>query len=249
MKKFATATASLLAMFAIAACGNGDDGKAKAADSGVGTEKTASGSKAGSQMAVLDLDNKGTSEMYLGSLDAPVTLIEYASSTCPACATTHEMIFPELKEKYIDTGKVRFVFREFPTAPAKLAYITFAISRCNADENGPEGYFTFLDGYFRTQRQWVIADNPMQEIAKIAGEAGYSEDDIKACVNREEIIEAINANIQSGMKEYSVDATPTYILNGSEMERYASAEEFLAQIDEKLGIEPEDKADSDDAAQ
>lgn len=170
-------------------------------------------------------------DMALGNADAPVTLIEYASSTCPACAYFHETMFERIKSDYIETGKVRFIFREFPTPPAQLAYITFAVARCHAEGKGAENYFTMLDGFYRNQDTWLRGNNPLQEIVSLSAQAGFDEESVKACVARQDVIDAINANIKTGAEQYDITGTPSFVLNGERMERYNSEDEFFEMLD------------------
>ncbi|MGV6800986.1 MAG: thioredoxin domain-containing protein [bacterium] len=178
----------------------------------------------------------GTQEMFQGDADAPAVIIEYASTTCPHCASFHKTIIPKIKERYIDTGRAKFVFREFPTPPAQLAYITFAVARCSADANGKEAYFSFLDTYFNNQDSWLYGGgNPLQEIAKLSAQGGFGEEQIKTCVQREEIIKAINKNISTGIEEYDITGTPSFVVNGKKLEKYTSEEEFLEMLEEAVG--------------
>src|SRR5947209_14674871 len=104
-------------------------------------------------------------EMALGDPQAPITVIEYASMTCPHCAHFHLTTFPELKKRYIDTGKVRFVFREFPLDP--VATGAFMLARCA----GNDRYFALLDLLFHEQRQWAV-NNPLPPLFNVVKQAG-----------------------------------------------------------------------------
>lgn len=181
------------------------------------------------------IDNEGTgalAEMVVGDADAPLTVIEYASVTCPACASFHEAIYPEIKENYIDTGKVRFVFREFPTAPAELSVVGSMVARCAADRGGKDAYFLVLDTLFRTQRTW-ISGNAREELIKIAGQAGMDEAAFDACVRRQELIDLINDNVEEGREKYNVNSTPSFIVDGDKRQ-FNDAEGFSAALDEAL---------------
>jgi protein-disulfide isomerase len=103
-------------------------------------------------------------EMAMGSESAPITVIEYASMTCPHCAHFSETTFPELKKRYIDTGKVRFLFREFPLD--QLAFAGFLLARCG----GPDKYFPMIETLFAQQRDWVV-QKPLQPMRAIASQA------------------------------------------------------------------------------
>ena len=170
----------------------------------------------------------GSSDMVLGAADAPVTLIEYASVTCPHCAAFHEQVMPAIKEKFIDTGKVKLVFREFPTAPANFSLIGSVLARCAAEKAGSEAYFLVTDALFRGQQTW-IKENPKTELVKIVAQAGMDEAALDACLQRKELVDVINANAKEAMEKYNVSGTPSFILDGEKMS-YRSKEEFEEKI-------------------
>lgn len=204
--------ALLAAPLLIAACGN--------ASSEIGKE--------GDTPSAVKNEAIGSSDMVLGAAEAPVTLIEYASVTCPHCATFNEQVMPAIKEKYIDTGKVKLVFREFPTAPANFSLIGSVLARCAAEKAGPEAYFLVTDALFRGQQTW-IKENPKTELLKIVAQAGMDEAALDACLQRKELVEVINANAKEAMEKYNVNGTPSFILDGEKMS-YRSKEEFEEKI-------------------
>jgi protein-disulfide isomerase len=157
-------------------------------------------------------------DMVLGSADAPVTLIEYASTTCPHCAEFHEEVWDRLKENYIDTGRVRFVFREFPTAPAPVAVAGFQLARCGGAT--PEQYFTRLGELFRQQQALFASigvDGGRQKFIDIGGAAGLSQDLVMQCITDEAGAERIR-RIVEGAQEFNVTGTPTIVINGRKIE-------------------------------
>jgi len=171
-------------------------------------------------------------DMALGDQNAPVTIIEYASVTCPHCAAFHESIFPDIKKAYIETGKVKFVFREFPTAPANLSVAGSMLARCAADKGGMDAYFLVLDALFKTQRTWIYGDT-RDELIKIASQAGMDEDGFQACVGRQELIDLINENVSEGAEKYEVNSTPSFIVGG-QLRHFSTTEDFAAAIEEQL---------------
>lgn len=208
----------------LAACGNASsEGKKDAAAAPAAT-------------SVKGMEIKAT-DMVLGDPKAKVTLIEYASVTCPHCAAFNEQVIPAIKEKYIDTGKVKLVFREFPTSPANYSLIGSVLARCAADKaGGPAAYFLITDALFRNQQSW-IKDNPRAELVKIIAQAGMDEAALDACLQRKELVEVINENAKEGMEKYDVTGTPQFILNGEKMS-YKSKEDFeklIADAVEKAG--------------
>ncbi len=222
---FGTLRAALIAApFLLAACGNA-------------SSETATG--ASDQPAVTKPAAKGEilpTDMVLGSPDAPVTLIEYASVTCPHCATFAEQIIPGIKEKFVATGKLKFVFREFPTAPANYALIGSVLARCAAEKSGTDAYFLITDALFRQQQTWVSKD-ARAELTKIVAQAGMDEAALDACVARKDLIAIINQNASVGAEKYKVTGTPTFFLNNEKM-AFKTREEFeklIADAVEKAG--------------
>ncbi len=173
------------------------------------------------------------SDMAAGSADAPVTVVEYASVTCPACAAFHAQVYPEIKEKYIDTGKVRFIFREFPTPPANLSIAGSMLARCAADKGGKDAYFVILNALFATQRTWIYGDSPRDELLKIAAQAGMDSNDFDACVKRQELLDYLNEKVKEGSEKYDISSTPSFVLNG-QVRHFSSVEDFSKALDEAL---------------
>jgi len=171
-------------------------------------------------------------DMIEGDPNAPVTLIEYASTTCPHCAVFAEQIIPEVKEKYIDTGKVKLVFRAFPTPPVTYALIGSVLARCAAEKSGPDAYFLITNALFRTQHQW-IGENARPELAKIVAQAGMNETELDACLKRKDFIDLINENAKEATEKYDVQGTPAFILDGKKME-FNSKEDFEKLIKDAI---------------
>jgi protein-disulfide isomerase len=130
-------------------------------------------------------------DMAIGSDKAPVTIIEYASMTCPHCAHFSETTFPELKKRYIDTGKVRFIFREFPLD--KLAAAGFMLARCASKDGGGERYMAVVETLFAKQQEWVVPDNPVPPLENIAKQFGFTEESFNACLKDQSIMNGIEA--------------------------------------------------------
>lgn len=210
-----------LAALALAACSGASSDQAVAAEGDAPAH------------AAQELKTGALADMTLGDPDAPVTVIEYASVTCPHCAHFYEDVFPALKEKYIDTGKVKFVFREFPTSPANLSVAGSMIARCAADKGGTDAYFTVVDTLFTTQKTWIFGEDPRDELVKIAAKGGLSEADFDACVHREEVLNKINENVESGRNKYGVNSTPSFIVNET-LRHFSTIEEFSDALDDAI---------------
>ncbi|MBT5416017.1 MAG: DsbA family protein [Rhodospirillaceae bacterium] len=150
----------------------------------------------------------------LGDPDAPVAIYEYASLACPACAGFHAEVLPKLKEKYIDTGKAKLIYRDYPTGGDGGARATIAamLARCAP----PEQYFGFLNVLFRTQASWFSAPDPVAALAQIGQLGGIDAQTFEACMNDEALFNGIrDAQIRYG-KEFDVESTPTLIFNDDE---------------------------------
>ena len=146
-------------------------------------------------------------DKVLGSDSAPVTIVEYASVTCPHCAAFHQTTYPALKSKYIDTGKVKLIFREFPTQPAAVATAGFMLARCAEDK-----YYPMLDAIFSQQQSW--AQDPYNGLLRIARQAGFSQEKFDACLKDQKLAEQIQAVAQRGNEQFKVESTPTFFING-----------------------------------
>lgn len=162
-------------------------------------------------------------DMSMGSADAPVTVIEYASVTCSHCASFNEEVFPAFKAKYIDTGQVRYVFREFLTAPAEVAAAGFLTARCAGDDK----YFGVVDAIFRSQPEMFRTQDWRGTLVRVAQSAGLTEAQFNACINDADALKALDARVQQGVKD-GVDGTPYFIVNGKAL---PSGEKTLAQLD------------------
>lgn len=170
-------------------------------------------------------------EQVLGSASAPVTIVEYSSLTCPHCAAFHKKTFHELKKKYIDTGKVRFISREFPTG--NLAAAAFMLARC-VGKRGKGKYFPFLNALFATQEKWAFAGNPVPPLEKMAKQAGLSSAEFEACINDEKLFGDVRSILDRGANKFGVDSTPTFFINGKRVRGNQELKVFEKIIDELL---------------
>ncbi|HEY1541678.1 MAG TPA: DsbA family protein [Xanthobacteraceae bacterium] len=163
----------------------------------------------------------------MGSDKASVTIIEYASMTCPHCAHFALNTFPELKEKYIDTGKVRYILREFPFDP--VAAGAFMLARCA----GKDKYFAIVDLLFRTQQTWAV-DKPLEPMLATVKQAGFTEQSFKECLANQKVLDGIEAVRKRATDEFKVDSTPTFFINGQKYTGALSFEEMQKLIDPLL---------------
>jgi protein-disulfide isomerase len=162
-------------------------------------------------------------DSWLGSDKAPVTIIEYASMTCPHCAHFHAETFPVLKSKYIDTGKVRFTLREFPFDP--LAVAGFMLARCAGDKRE-----AMIDLLFAQQKNWAFTDKPLQGLTAVVKQTGMSQQAFDACLQDKALYDNINQVRDRGAQKFGVDATPTFFFNGTKVSGDLSPEELDKQL-------------------
>ena len=161
---------------------------------------------AGQQLAAaVDL---AEDENIVGSPDSPITIVEYASMTCPHCASFHRDVYPQLKAAWIDTGKARMVFRHFPLDA--LALRASALAECLEGDQ----FFGFLDLLFATQPQWSRAPDPLGALQGIAKQAGLNEEASNACLNDESVLRAILLQRQEAAEKFAINSTPSFVVNG-----------------------------------
>lgn len=169
----------------------------------------------------------GLPDMVMGNDKATVTIIEYASMTCPHCAHFQETTFPELKKRYIDTGKVRYIFREFPLD--NLAAAASMLARC-AGETDKNKYFALIDTLFVQQRTWVV-EKPIAPLMTIAKQAGFTEATFNACLSNQKVLDGIEAVRQRAANTFKVQSTPTLIVNGAMYAGSLTIDEMAKIID------------------
>jgi protein-disulfide isomerase len=159
-------------------------------------------------------------DRILGNPDAPITIIEYASLTCPHCAHFTNEVLPELKKKWIDTGKAKLVLREFPLdEPALRAAM---IARCAP----PDRFYAYVDALFATQDKWVMAKDYREALARIVKLGGMRQDEFDNCLKNTNLENKILEERLAASKELDVNSTPTFFINGTKFTGAPSVEEF-----------------------
>jgi protein-disulfide isomerase len=166
------------------------------------TALVASGATAGTVALAPD-------DHVLGKPDAPITIVEYASLTCPHCAEFDRDTLPKIKEKWIDTGKAKLIFRDFPLDG--LALRAAMVARCAP----PDRYFGYIDILFHSQNNWARANDPILALSHIARLGGMSDQQFQACMSNEELQKSVAASRQTAEKDYGVESTPTFFVNGT----------------------------------
>ena len=165
-------------------------------------------------------------DMALGPASAPVTITEFASMTCPHCAAFNEMVFPKIKSEYIDSGKIRYVFREFPLDIKAAAGSMLA--RCIAKGDAPK-YFAVIDMLFKQQNDWVTK-NTTQTLIRIGKQAGLSQQAVEDCLKDQALLDKIAADQKYASEVLKVDSTPTFFINGEKIKGETSFAEFDKRI-------------------
>ncbi len=183
-------------------------GAARAAAAGIAT---------GDAQLLLDI---GKDDRILGNPNAPITIVEYASMTCPHCAHFADEVLPEIKKKWIDTGKARLVLRDFPLDESALK--ASMIARCAP----PDRFYAFIDTLFSTQEQWVMASDYQAALARLAKLGGMGKDEFDACLANKTLENKIVEGRLVASKQLDVNATPTFFVNGAKFNGTPTVEAF-----------------------
>jgi protein-disulfide isomerase len=188
------------------------------------TDAAAAETPAGAEVSMADLLVPGPlGDEIQGQADAPVTIVEYASMTCPHCSHFHETTYPEMKKKYIDTGKVRFIFREFPLDP--LAAAAAMLARCA----GKDKFFPLVDAFFAQQKDWVV-QKPLQPMFAIAKQAGFTQQSFDECLANQQLLTSLEEQRTRAVQKFNVNSTPTFFINGKTVRGALTPEELDKQI-------------------
>jgi len=164
-------------------------------------------------------------DMVLGDPNAPNTVIEYASMTCTHCQAFHANTYRPFKEKYVDTGKVKFILREYPLDP--LATAAIVVARCAPKEQ----FFPLVDLMFDKQREWAFVQNPSEALFNLVRQAGFTQDSFRACLTNQEILDGVRWVQNRASKEFGVNSTPTFFINGKKV----AGAQTLEELDAALG--------------
>lgn len=170
-----------------------------------------------------------TGDVVEGADESPVTIIEYASLTCPHCASFHKTIYNEMKEEYIDGKKIRFIYRDFPLDNFALA--ASVIARCG----GESKYIPMIDLFFEKQDQWRGAENVLDELKRLARLGGLGSAQIDACMSDQALGQSIVDRARKGQDEFEVRSTPTVLINGEKFDGPMNLNGITARIDSMLG--------------
>jgi protein-disulfide isomerase len=164
------------------------------------------------QGTVVSLDqlmaDQALPDIVQGKADAPITIVEYASMTCSHCAAFHATTYPALVSKYVDTGKVRFILREFPLDP--LATAGFMLARCS----GPQKRNAVVDLLFDQQKNWAFTDKPLAALSDLLKQTGMTQASFETCINDQNLYDKVDQVRDYAAQKFGIDATPTFFING-----------------------------------
>jgi protein-disulfide isomerase len=164
-------------------------------------------------------------DIILGKEDAPNTIVEYASMTCPHCAEFHKVVLPQVQAKYIDTGNARLILREFPLD--RMAAYAFMLARCA----GPDRYYPMVGALFETQPTWAVpGEDATNKLLLVAKQAGFSKEKFDQCIGDKELFTKIVDTRTRANEKFGVDSTPTFFVNGKRMTGEHTLEAFDAAL-------------------
>lgn len=164
-------------------------------------------------------------EISLGKADAKVTIVEYMSLDCPHCMRFATTVFEPIKKKYVDTGKVRFIVREFPLRSRAMAAIMLA--RCVPQDK----FFPMITAMFQTQETWVTAEDGRAALLQVAKLAGFTQESFQACLTNQKLLDDVTAIREKAGNDFGVDSTPTFFINGAKYTGEMSVDQMSAIID------------------
>jgi protein-disulfide isomerase len=166
-----------------------------------------------------------------------VTLVEYASATCSHCARFDRDVFPTLKARYIDTGKIRYVFREFLTPPVPVAAAAFVLARCA----GKDKYFQVVEAVFRSQEEMFATQDSRTPLLRIAKSMGMTEESFNTCLSDSAALDAVQKRMDRGVTEDKIEGTPTFLVNGKQVATGETTLEVLAKALDTAAAAPAKK--------
>ena len=192
----------------------------------IGTSSISFAEEAKNDSAAQQVFSLQKDDMYLGDEKSPIVFIEYSSTTCPHCADFHKDIFPQIKDNYIDTGKVLYILRDLPTNKASL--MAAKLAHCS---NNTAQYFDFISAMMESQSIWAFNKNYQDSLMNIGKLAGLTQNKITDCFNDSKLEESILKKALDASKVIDIQYTPTFIINGKKFEGSHQYAEFKKIFD------------------
>ncbi|SMF62486.1 Protein-disulfide isomerase [Tistlia consotensis] len=197
---------------------------------GLAMAQDASKSESGTAAPAFDPKVVHPDDHVMGKADAPVTIFEYASLTCPHCAHFSKEVLPKVEKDWIDTGKARLVFRHFPLD--KLALLAAVTADCLGSD---KAFFAYIEMLFADQETWARASDPLAALGQRAALAGLGHDRFEACIKDQKAIDALLQRVIAGRDTFKIEATPTFIINERKVEGALPYDEFSAELKKAYG--------------
>lgn len=244
MKRLLTGVAVAALAVTLVACSDEKKETAKAPETSQATDPTTTAATPAAEVPAADgdvdmaevLKPGALPEMALGEKGAPVTIVEYMSTTCSHCASFHNNTFEAIKTKYVDSGKVRFILREFPFDPRAAA--AFMLARCQpqdpAKPTEAAQYFPMISMLMKQQETWAGAQDGREALLQMSKLAGFTQESFQACLTNQKLLDDVNAVRERGAKEFGIAATPTFLINGKRYSGDMSVDTMSALIDSML---------------
>ncbi len=160
----------------------------------------------------------------MGKADAPVTVIEYASMTCPHCARMSNTVLPQFEKEFVDTGKARYIYRDFPLD--QIAVRASVLARCN----GKDRYFPFVRALFADQENWIRSSDPVKALEQVGRLGGVSPEKYESCLKDQPLVDKVLQSRLDAQKEFHIDSTPTFLVNGDKYSGEMSYAQFRAIV-------------------
>ncbi|MBF0251279.1 MAG: DsbA family protein [Alphaproteobacteria bacterium] len=167
-------------------------------------------------------------EMSIGKADAPVVMNDYSSLTCPHCAAFHTTTLNQIKKDYVDTGKVRVVFHDFPLD--RIALAAMMLTRCA----GPERSVDLYDMLYQTQGNWTKSGQPLPALTALVRFYGLGEDDVLKCLENQDLMQTILDRRESASKQYGINSTPSFVIDGKKLDGNLDYGDFRKALDKAL---------------
>jgi len=234
-RRFVFATGASFAVLALAGCDNAPQQQAQAPAAGSPTPGAADPVNLldGSPVAPLSSEPLmnpagGYQDRPIGGANARVTVIEYASPTCPHCAAFHINVYPEFKARYIDTGRVKFILRPF--VRNVLDHAVFML----AEAAGPGAYYDVIDTFMKTQNQWMMSDRPRDAIMQIALQLGFTKESFEAALTNQELFARMEEVREQALDDFNLTGTPTFFINGKALSGDQTLQQLATEIDPLL---------------